>query len=36
MAGQSYLRNPWFKTVVIITDYAKEYNEAKDIFNKEQ
>jgi len=24
------------KTVVIITDYTKEYNEAKDIFNKEQ
>lgn len=24
------------KTMVIITDYVKEYNEAKDIFNKEQ
>ena len=36
MAGSRLFGIHGSKTVVIITDYAKEYNEAKDIFNKEQ
>jgi hypothetical protein len=36
LAGQTYLWNPWFKTVVIVSDYELEYNEKKQIFSKEQ
>ena len=36
LARQSYLQNPWLKTMVMLSDYAIEYNEEKQIFNKEQ
>jgi hypothetical protein len=36
LGRQSHLRNPWSKTMVIISDYETEYNEEKNIFDKEQ
>ena len=36
LARQAYLQNPWLKTMVMLSDYAIEYNEEKQIFNKEQ
>ena len=31
-----FFGDPWFKTMVIISDYELEYNEKSDIFSKEQ